>query len=200
MRRARRKASETREEILNVAERLFRERGFAGVSIADIAAELEMSPANIFKHFQNKLALGRATAYRHGRKLAVRCRDEGLGQPPDIRLMMFLKRLSHEHLNDMCENHYLFEMMPLVFEDPQKEGRIYRKLIEAHVASLIAEAMEQGVYCNGDAARAASIVIDMMACVLHPKMLGCADHATVNGKTEIILEIIDTGLRYCVAK
>lgn len=43
-----------REQILDVAQRLFAERGFDGVSIADIAREGRVSKANIFHHFESK--------------------------------------------------------------------------------------------------------------------------------------------------
>ena len=56
-RRPRRSAEETRRDILAKAEELFRERGFNAVAIADIAAALGMSPANVFKNFSSKNAL-----------------------------------------------------------------------------------------------------------------------------------------------
>jgi len=56
-RRPRRSAEETRRDILAKAEELFRERGFNAVAIADIAAALGMSPANVFKNFNSKNAL-----------------------------------------------------------------------------------------------------------------------------------------------
>ena len=200
IRRPRRKAEETREDILLTAERLFRARGYAGVSIADIAAELDMSPANIFKHFNSKLALGRATAYRHARRFADLCSTTDSSLPPDEKLMFFLKRLSREHLHDMTENYYLFEMLPLVFEEPQKEGRIYRRLVEEQVKAFVAEAMEDGIYREGDPARVAATVVDMMAAVLHPRMLECADIATLSDKTKVMIDIIDCGLKYRIAK
>ena len=61
-RRPRRKAEETRADILSMAEMLFRQRGYVAVSIADIATALGMSPANIFKHFHSKTALVDAIA------------------------------------------------------------------------------------------------------------------------------------------
>ena len=42
-RRPRRKAEETREDILSMADTLFRQRGFVAVSIADIASSLHMA-------------------------------------------------------------------------------------------------------------------------------------------------------------
>ncbi|TNB46005.1 TetR/AcrR family transcriptional regulator [Martelella lutilitoris] len=200
MRRPRRSAEETREAILETAERLFRARGYAAVSIADIAGELGMSPANVFKHFRSKLTLGRAIAYRHARHLAERCSIEDLSDPPDRRLTTFLSRLSREHVRDKRENQYLFEMIPLVLEDPAKGGRIYRRLVEEKLCSLIAEGMEEGIYGPGDPARDAAAIVDMLSCVLNPRMIACADPATLADKTQLIVALVDGGLKNRVVK
>lgn len=44
------KASESRERVLKVAERLFSERGFASVTLKDIANELGMRQASLYYH------------------------------------------------------------------------------------------------------------------------------------------------------
>jgi len=44
----------TRERIVQVATRLFLERGFAGVSVADIAAAAEVSKMTVFNYFDTK--------------------------------------------------------------------------------------------------------------------------------------------------
>jgi len=54
-RRAR--ARQTREEICEVARRLFEEHGYAGATIADIARAAMVSPETIFKGFGSKAAL-----------------------------------------------------------------------------------------------------------------------------------------------
>ena len=45
------KPDDTRERIMEAAEALFRRLGFAKTAVADIAAELKMSPANIYRFF-----------------------------------------------------------------------------------------------------------------------------------------------------
>ena len=199
MRRQRRSGEETREAILATSERLFRERGFSAVSIADIAAALEMSPANVFKHFKSKVVLGRAIAYRLGRRIAERSSIENPDDPPDKRLTIFLARMARAHLHEKTENQYLFEMIPLVFEQPEKGGRMYRRLLEEKLAALIAEAMEAGIYRSGSPESDAGVIVDMLVSVLHPKMMECCDPATLAQKADLIIDIVDCGLKYRVA-
>src|ERR1044071_6758567 len=48
---------DTRERILVVAERLFREIGYNKTTVADIAHMLRMSPANVYRFFDSKKAI-----------------------------------------------------------------------------------------------------------------------------------------------
>ncbi len=48
---------ETRERIIAVASRLFRERGLAAVGLAEIAAAAGLSPRSFYAHFESKEAL-----------------------------------------------------------------------------------------------------------------------------------------------
>jgi AcrR family transcriptional regulator len=51
---------DTRTRILDVADRLFRHYGYAKTTVADLARELGMSPANVYRFFASKLEIGRA--------------------------------------------------------------------------------------------------------------------------------------------
>jgi len=48
---------DTRERILVVAERLFRQLGYQKTTVADIAKELRMSPANVYRFFDSKKSI-----------------------------------------------------------------------------------------------------------------------------------------------
>src|ERR1700754_1675025 len=54
----------TRERILVVAERLFREIGYQKTTVADIARVLRMSPANVYRFFDSKRGIHEAVARR----------------------------------------------------------------------------------------------------------------------------------------
>src|ERR1700761_7612151 len=48
---------DTRERILVVAQRLFRQIGYRKTTVADVAKELHMSPANVYRFFDSKKAI-----------------------------------------------------------------------------------------------------------------------------------------------
>ncbi|PJF45437.1 MAG: TetR/AcrR family transcriptional regulator, partial [Candidatus Thermofonsia Clade 3 bacterium] len=61
---ARARAAATRERILDAAERLFAERGFAGTSLRDITSEARVNLAAVNYHFGSKDELFLATVVR----------------------------------------------------------------------------------------------------------------------------------------
>jgi AcrR family transcriptional regulator len=85
-RRARKKA-QTRELIRSVAQRLFDERGFEAVTIADIAGECDVAVQTVFNHFATKEDLffdGRAP-WVDGPAEAVRLRDPSVAPLTALR-------------------------------------------------------------------------------------------------------------------
>jgi len=60
MRITARAKAETRDRILSVAGRLFRERGFAATSTRDLAREAGIAAGTLFNYFPSKEALGAA--------------------------------------------------------------------------------------------------------------------------------------------
>ena len=61
--------SDTRERIVAVAERLFREIGYQKTTVADIAKTLRMSPANVYRFFSSKNAIVEAICQRFLKEL-----------------------------------------------------------------------------------------------------------------------------------
>jgi AcrR family transcriptional regulator len=54
----------TTERILDAAENLFSERGFAGTAIRDIASKVQLNPASLYNHFDGKESLYKAVLER----------------------------------------------------------------------------------------------------------------------------------------
>src|SRR3954447_24005199 len=58
------KPDDTRVRIMDAAEALFRRLGFGKTAVADIAGELGMSPANVYRFFPSKNAIVEAICQR----------------------------------------------------------------------------------------------------------------------------------------
>ena len=58
------KPEDTRARIMETAEALFRRLGYAKTAVADIASELRMSPANVYRFFPSKTAIVQAICQR----------------------------------------------------------------------------------------------------------------------------------------
>lgn len=194
-RRSRRKAEETRADILSTAEQLFRSRGFQAVSIADIAATLGMSPANVFKHFRTRALLVEAIAERHIARLEASLADKTALHPPETRLLELARQLMALHLRNLQENPYIFEMMILVAGHELQCGQRYRNLVTASIADVIRAGAESGIYRVKDPANAANTVMHALSCVLHPVLLAQENPDILATRCTEVVALIEAGLR-----
>src|SRR6476659_3496126 len=64
---------DTRARLVETADALFRRLGFAKTAVADIAAELKMSPANVYRFFPSKNAIIEAICQRCLSECEERC-------------------------------------------------------------------------------------------------------------------------------
>lgn len=200
MRRPRRKAEETREDILATAEALFREKGISGCSIADIAHALQMSPANVFKHFHSKAALADAICERHVDLMIGRFGTLDDPAPAPERLCIVVRKLMEAHLRDIRENPFLFEMIFLMSRADLPSGRHYKQLIEALFADLIRQGVESGVYKIEDPAGISRHVATAFASVLHPVLLAQTDSKELHDRCDGLTRLINAALQSPLAK
>ncbi len=71
----------TAARILDAAESLFAERGFAGTAVRDIAARCDLNPASLYNHFESKQALYEAVLARGLAPLIEVLRRSAQGDP-----------------------------------------------------------------------------------------------------------------------
>src|SRR5262249_61302008 len=86
---------DTRERILVVAERLFRQIGYQKTTVADIAKELRMSPANVYPFFESKKAIREGVARTLMGEVESRARrNGGAPRPAKPRARELLKAIN----------------------------------------------------------------------------------------------------------
>jgi AcrR family transcriptional regulator len=92
---------ETRERLLEAAERLFAERGFNEVTVREICAQAHANVAAVNYHFGDKLGLYRAVlhvAIEAIRESTEAARLAGMGQPPEEQLRRYIRLFLHRLL------------------------------------------------------------------------------------------------------
>src|SRR5438132_1674693 len=88
----------TKDQLLNVAQRLIQTRGFQGFSYRDLADEIEISTASIHYHFPTKADLGVALVQRFRAGLIaalsqIEAKHEGLAARLDTTARLFVNTL-----------------------------------------------------------------------------------------------------------
>nr|AGU11426.1 Bacterial regulatory protein, tetR family [uncultured organism] len=200
MRRPRRKAEQTKEDILTAAEALLKKKGFAGFSIADLAAALQMSPANVFKHFHSKTVLADAICNRHITCMIGRFDTDDHDAPAPERLGLVARRLMEAHLADIRDNPLFFEMLAMMASADLPSGRHYRTLIENLFESVVRHGFETGVYKATPESVIGRSVAPCFAGVLHHVFLMHADEADLHARCDGLVELVNAALQSPLAK
>ncbi|WP_281357668.1 TetR/AcrR family transcriptional regulator [Rhizobium daejeonense] len=194
-RRMRRPAGETREDILNKAEELFRTRGYANAAIADIAHALGMSPANVFKHFHSKASLVDAIAARHMEVKFAGLASVDTNRPAPERLLELAQRLMASHRRDLEENPYIFEMILLTAKDDLQCGHRYRDIVRNALEAIIVDGAKDGEFAPQRSRRAADAAFHALACVLHPVMIANEQPDILATRCEEVVRLINAALQ-----
>ncbi|PZU86196.1 MAG: TetR/AcrR family transcriptional regulator [Shinella sp.] len=199
-RRVRRPAGETREDILNTAEELFRTRGYANAAIADIAHALGMSPANVFKHFHSKASLVDAIAARHMEVKFAGLASVDSRRPARERLLDLARHLMASHRRDLEENPYIFEMILLTAKDELQCGHRYRDIVRGALEAIIADGARDGEFAPQDSSQAADAAFYALACVLHPVMIANEQPDILATRCEEVVRLINAALQTTLDK
>ncbi|MCE1235123.1 MAG: TetR family transcriptional regulator [Hyphomicrobiales bacterium] len=170
-------AIDTRTRILEVAERLFRHYGYDKTTVADMARELGMSPANVYRFFGSKIEIVEAIAglmfeERHRVNLAIL---NGEGTPSERLRRFFVEnhRLSVETFTSERKVHDIVEVAMT-----QNWSSIEDHL--AQFASVIEDLIRQGNACGefdvAETRRAAICARQCFVSMIHPSLIvQCAD-------------------------
>ncbi|WOJ89775.1 TetR family transcriptional regulator [Methylocapsa polymorpha] len=170
------KENNTQLDILGVAERLFREVGFQKTTVADIARELRMSPANIYRFFTAKAEISAAVCRRILGKIEAAAEQIASAPGPASKALRNLiasieefnaRRFSSDRkLHELLETAYN-ENWPVVHEHSENMDKI--------LAQIISQGMAAGEFRTGDAELAAILVRSACMRFWHPRlMVECA--------------------------
>ncbi|MFG3597152.1 TetR/AcrR family transcriptional regulator [Bradyrhizobium sp. RDI18] len=171
-------SDEARERILKVAEEHFRRIGYHKTSVADIASELGMSPANVYRFFPSRDAINKSICGRVLNEVSDVAVAIARTNAPAMEKLDQLLTAVHRH-NKMTlvkEGH----MHDLIVAAMQENWAIIKAHIERMVTifeAIIREGIEAGEFEVEDAAEAARAVKSAFTPFFHPILIEhCVRH------------------------
>lgn len=158
--------------ILDSAERLFRHYGYSKTNVADIARDLGMSPANIYRFFDSKVGIHKAVC---GRMLAA-SRETALhiaGLPLDAgeRLRRYVMAQYQMTLDAMVDEQKVHEMVIVAIERDWHVIEQHIDRMHEIVADIIRQGIEEGEFAPQDAVVAARCFGAATINLCHPQMV-----------------------------
>ena len=167
---------DTRERILVVAERLFRQIGYQKTTVADIAKELRMSPANVYRFFDSKKAIHEGVARTLMGEVETEARrivaQPGPAKP---RLRELLKTINRMNSERCVGDNKLHEMVAIAMEEDWDVCVAHIECITGVIGEVIAHGVASGEFEAPDLPLAALCTCTGMIRFFHPQMIAqCA--------------------------
>ena len=178
---------DTATRILDEAERLFRHYVYTKTTVADIARELGMSPANIYRFYASKSKIHEALAERMlvAREVAL---HELARQPISAseRLKIFVVEEYKATVAQMVGEVKVHEMVAVALEEHWSViDRHLRRMTEI-LGEIIADGMRAGEFAMDDPMKAARCFKACVISVCHPVVVAqCRQDPEVANPAEL---------------
>lgn len=166
--------SNGRDTILEVAARLFSEKGYTGVSIRDIAQDCGMTNAALYYHFKNKDDLY-LTVLRRNYEQVIGSLADFADADEDMRAR--LKQLVLRYTEVMCEQRQSFQMMrrDIAHIDDARAGKLFAEMRSGFlrpIQELIESGQSNGQIVKGNAQFFARLLHGMIIALTFEGKLG----------------------------
>jgi AcrR family transcriptional regulator len=190
------KGSETRERILAAAEDLLRKHGIAKTSVVDVARALEMSHANVYRHFASKTELQDAVAQRWLHKIMqpLQVIVAEKGDAVD-RLERWIMTLAAQKRAKVLTDPELFAAYHAIAQDARAVVEAHVGELQQHVASLIRDGVKQGVFKVKNPDAAAIAVLNATSRFHHPYHVKESGGRDTTPEIKAVLQLVLAGLR-----
>jgi AcrR family transcriptional regulator len=166
------KPDDTRARIMDTAEALFRRLGYAKTAVADIAGELKMSPANVYRFFPSKNAIIEAICQRCLGELEDRAwavaRSRGSAAERLERLVLEILAYHREnHLTDQRVNDMVLAAIELSWGAIRAHKEHMRMVVEA----VVREGIERGEFEGVEPRETSRLMMISLVNFCHPVLV-----------------------------
>ena len=185
---------DTRDRILEVAERLFRQIGYQKTTVGDIAKELRMSPANVYRFFESKKAIHQAVARSLMGEVELEAqRIVARPGPVKERFRELLTTINRMNTERYVGDNKLHEMVAIAMEEDWDVCVAHMECVAGMIGQMIAQGIASGEFEAPDLQLAALCSCSAMIRFFHPQMI--AQCATKPGPTiDQMIDFVIAGL------
>jgi AcrR family transcriptional regulator len=166
------KPDDTRGRIMETAEALFRRLGYAKTAVADIAAELHMSPANIYRFFSSKLAIVEAICQR----FLGDVEEKGWAvvrskAPASQRLERLVVEIMAFHRENLVSERRVNDIVMVAMEQSWDSIKAHKELMRTMFEAIVRDGIAAGEFASADPRRDAELVFRSLVSFCHPVLL-----------------------------
>jgi AcrR family transcriptional regulator len=163
---------DTRERILLVAERLFRQLGYQKTTVADIAKELRMSPANVYRFFDSKKSIHEGVARDlMGEVENAAAEIMAKPGPAAARLREMIGTIHRMNSERYVGDSKLHEMVAIAMEESWEVCVAHMLTVTETIGGVIAQGVASGEFEVEDLALAAQCACHALIGYFHPQMI-----------------------------
>jgi len=167
------KADDTRTRIIETAEALFRRVGFAKTAVADIASELKMSPANVYRFFSSKNAIVEAICRRclsevEGKAWAA-ARSKG---PASQRMERMILEILAYHKENLLVEHRVNEIVLFAMDHMWDTIRAHKEIMRNVTELILRDGIDSGEFEPVEPRETADLIMRSVLSFTHPVLVG----------------------------
>jgi AcrR family transcriptional regulator len=167
------KPDDTRARIMETAEALFRRLGYAKTAVADIAAELGMSPANVYRFFASKNAIVEAICQRCLAEVEAKAwavaRAKG---PAGPRLERLILEILAYHKENLLTDQRVNDMVMAAIELSWDAIRAHKDVMRTVVEVILRDGIETHEFEPVDPHQTAELILRSLVAFTHPMVIG----------------------------
>jgi AcrR family transcriptional regulator len=167
------KPDDTRARIIETAETLFRRLGFAKTTVADIASELGMSPANVYRFFASKNAIVEAIC-----KLCLSAVEEKAWTvarskvPAAERMERLVLEILAYHKENFVSEHRVNELVVAAIEASWDTIRAHKQVMQNVAEVILRDGIAAGEFAPVEPRETAELIMRSVVAFTHPLLVG----------------------------
>jgi AcrR family transcriptional regulator len=167
------KPDDTRARIMETAEALFRRLGFAKTAVADIAAELRMSPANIYRFFDSKNAIVQAICRRCLSEVEDKAWAVARSKAPAAqRLERLVLEILAYHKENLVTEHRVNELVVAAIEHSWDTIRTHKDAMRHVIELIVRDGIEAGEFEQVEPRETAELIMRAIVPFTNPLVVG----------------------------